>query len=398
MRLNRPFSRLPIRFDAERMRSEVAALPASAWAKHPNEIAGNSSVRLISVDGAENDDVNGRMRPTEHLVQSPYLCQVLASFGVVWSRSRLLRLAPGASVPRHADINYHWFSRVRVHIPIVTRREVRFRCDTETVHMAAGEAWIFDNWRLHEVENPTDQERIHLVADTSGSASFWQLAAQGDPSSGMLRRHRYDPTWRGAPLTEQTLLAPVMPPAEVDLLMLDLRAELIGVSDTPESRARLLEYDELLVEFCRDWRQLYALHGESAPGREAFTRLRDGLRTRSQTLGADLIMRTNRAQAHRVLEGRLLRVMLADDGAKVEPEPPGASARASLGRIGRASLRGRCSSSRHRAPAARYCSRRWRPVPLSLRSAARRIGSSRACRSCSRAHPVSNPTGSPPNI
>src|SRR5688572_18290649 len=98
MRLAKPFYRLAIRFDAARLSEEVAALPASAWAKHPNEIKGNSSVRLISVNGAENDDVNGVMLPTQHLQQSPYIRQVLASFGVVWSRSRLLRLEPGSSV------------------------------------------------------------------------------------------------------------------------------------------------------------------------------------------------------------------------------------------------------------------------------------------------------------
>ena len=61
MRLPKPFYRLPLRFDVERLRAEVAALPAGAWARHPNDIKGNSAARLISVDGGENDDVNGRM-------------------------------------------------------------------------------------------------------------------------------------------------------------------------------------------------------------------------------------------------------------------------------------------------------------------------------------------------
>ena len=176
MKLAKPFYRLPVRFDAQRLREEVAALPGSAWAMHPNEIKGNSSLRLISVNGGENDDVDGVMLPTPHLAQSPYMRQVLASFGVVWSRSRLLKLAPFAGVPQHADINYHWFNRVRLHIPIVTHPDVRFFCGNEVVHMAQGETWIFDNWRLHRIENPVDAERIHLVADTSGSASFWQFA------------------------------------------------------------------------------------------------------------------------------------------------------------------------------------------------------------------------------
>ncbi len=180
MRLPKPFYRLPVRFDVPRLAAEVSQLPASAWAPHPNEIEGNSSVRLISADGAENDDVSGRMLVTPHLKAAPYVRQVLASFGVVWSRSRLMRLAPGAVVPLHADINYQWYSRVRLHSPVQTHPDVAFYCGDERVHMAAGEAWLFDNWRLHRVENPSHVERIHLVADTSGTAPFWRLAAQGD--------------------------------------------------------------------------------------------------------------------------------------------------------------------------------------------------------------------------
>ena len=105
-----------------------------------------------------------------------------------------MRLAPGASVPQHADINYHWFTRVRLHIPIDYPEEVRFYCGEEAVHMAAGEAWLFDNWRLHRVENPSAHERIHLVADTSGSSSFWQFVAQqpitGNQGSGDSRTTR----------------------------------------------------------------------------------------------------------------------------------------------------------------------------------------------------------------
>ena len=85
----------------------------------------SASVRLVSADGGENDRLDGDMRPTPHLVRAPYIRQVLASFAVPWSRTRLLRLAPGAGVPKHADTNYHWFSRVRVHVPVITREETR---------------------------------------------------------------------------------------------------------------------------------------------------------------------------------------------------------------------------------------------------------------------------------
>jgi hypothetical protein len=311
MRLPQQFYRLPMRFDADRLRTEVAAMPPQAWAPHPNGDPGNSAVRLISVEGGENEEVNGVMRMTPYLERSPYLRQVLAGFGVVWSRSRLLRLAPGAVVPVHADVHYHWFYRVRLHVPILTQPEVSFTCGGATVHMAAGEAWVFDNWRLHQVNNPTDSERIHLVGDTSGSAAFWELVAQGAKPGAPIQQRDYDPARTASPLMERSLPRPVMPPAEMDLLILDLRSELVPEVDTPQQRTRLSHYHALLLAFGRDWRQLYSLHGEQHEGLDEFTKLRDSMRERSQSLGQGLAMRTNRTSAHRVLEARVLRACLA---------------------------------------------------------------------------------------
>jgi sulfotransferase family protein/aspartyl/asparaginyl beta-hydroxylase len=332
MRLLKPFFRLPMRLDVARLRAEVSALPVSAWAPHPNHIEGNSSVRLISADGAENDDVNGVMLPTPHLEAMPYVRQILASFGVVWSRSRLLRLAPGAVVPEHADINYHWFTRVRLHIPIITRPEVRFFCGDQVVHMAAGEVWVFDNWRLHRVENPTPDERIHLVADTSGSAAFWQLVAQSDLPDIRARDLPYDPARAARLLTERTVLAPVMTPGEVDFLVQDLRAELTAGSDSPEARTRLARYHSLLDSVCRDWRQLYAMHGANPDGWADFIKVRDHLRNTSRSISEGLFVRTNRVGAHAVLEGRVLRAMLSVAGDST----PTAGMRAPIPRSGAA--------------------------------------------------------------
>lgn len=322
MRLAKPFYRLPVRFDAERLRAEVAALSPAAWAAHPNEIEGNSSVRLISANGGENDDVNGVMLPTPHLQQCPYMLQVLASFGVVWSRSRLMRLQPHAIVPEHADINYHWFNRVRLHIPVLTRPEVQFHCDGQVVHMAAGEAWVFDNWRRHRVDNPTDDIRIHLVADTSGTSSFWQFVAQSDQPGVQQRQFNYDPARRVSLLTERAGPRPVMLPAEVDLLSLDMRNELAAPDDTAQSRSQLGRYHALLDGFCRDWRQLYLLHGESEAGAAEYERLREALRTASRAHGEGLTMRTNNVAVHAVLEGRLLRHLLNFPSQQPSVPPP----------------------------------------------------------------------------
>jgi Sulfotransferase family/Aspartyl/Asparaginyl beta-hydroxylase len=309
MRLSQSFYRLPVRFDAEALQREALAFGGESWVNHPNGIGDNSAIRLITVGGGENDDVDGVMQATPHLQKSPYLRQVLASLGVVWSRSRLMRLGPHAEVPEHADINYHWYYRVRVHIPIITHPSVLFRCGDEAIHMAAGEAWIFDNWRRHSVVNPHSADRIHLVADTAGSSSFWQFVAQGQRGTAP-HAHRYDPAHAGVQLqTERTRLAPVMAPAEVDLLLLDLRAEL-AAADSADAMQRLAQYAGLLDAFRHDWRQIYTVHGEGADGWPQYADLRRRLRDASRELSDGLSMRTNRVGAHKVLEGRVLRVVL----------------------------------------------------------------------------------------
>jgi hypothetical protein len=315
MRLSRPFFQLPVLFEAPRLQAEVAALPAEAWAPHPDGAPGNSAARLITPGGGETDTHHGQMLPTRWLAAMPYLRQVLAGFGVVWSRSRLMRLAPGADVPEHADINHHWHTRVRVHVPIFTRPEVRFHCDGRSVHMAAGEAWIFDNWRRHHVENRASAERIHLVADTTGTAAFWQFACGQAPPREEWRTVSWDAGSSPPLLTEGDERSPVMPAAEVQLLVDDLRAELAVAVDTPEAKARAARFGMLLESFVLDWRQLCALHGVGGRGRPDFLRLAGAVREAAKLHADGLVMRTNNASALLVLEKRVLQHLVADEDA-----------------------------------------------------------------------------------
>jgi hypothetical protein len=305
MKLARPFVRLPLRFDVARLSQEVSALPASAWDRHPTGFAGNSAARLISVGGQENDTVAGAMQPTAHLLACPYVQQVLASFGVVWSRSRLMKLAPGAIVPEHADVNYHWFTRVRIHIPIWTQPEVLFYCGDQVVNMKAGEAWVFDNWRLHKVENRSREERVHLVADTTGSAAFWQMVEAGQ--LGRLDRVVPFQPERPVPLMlERHNSSRVMPPAEMEHLLADLAQELVDANagdtaGTPDVR----RFQTLIGAFCYDWRQLWSLYADSGEGTPAYLGAIEALRAQAASIAGALRMRTNRLGVMKVLNARV---------------------------------------------------------------------------------------------
>ncbi|HXS73564.1 MAG TPA: aspartyl/asparaginyl beta-hydroxylase domain-containing protein, partial [Rhodanobacteraceae bacterium] len=200
MKLQVPFVQLPLQFDAARLVEEMHALGADAWRPHPQKFPGNFALPLISVDGdPDSDSIAGAMRPTPYLEHCPYLMQVLGRLGAVWGRTRLMKLTGGAEVTPHADTNYYWRDRTRVHVPIQTQRGVRFICGEAEVNMAPGECWIFDTWRPHRVINVEDHERVHLVADTVGSQAFWDLASSGRaPGYGNFETWRAEPFDAGA--------------------------------------------------------------------------------------------------------------------------------------------------------------------------------------------------------
>ncbi|HKY00381.1 MAG TPA: sulfotransferase [Steroidobacteraceae bacterium] len=318
MKLPKPFFRLPVRFDAERLRAEMEALPASAWSRHPQEYEGNTAARLISVGGGQTDVFVGEMAPTPALLASPYLQQVLATFSTVWSRSRLMRIAAGGKVPLHSDSIYHWFYRVRVHIPVITRPEVRFHCGDRDVHMAAGEAWVFDNWRQHRVENPSAEARVHLVADTAGTSEFWRLVMQGqadnfDRPDPRARLIAFDPAVRPRLMVERFNDWPLMPPSETEQLALDLLADLAPFDARPESAAAVGEFTNTVIAFCHDWRSLWYLHGDAAGTRGKFEDLAGSARRKLRQLRPVRVPSTDTI-AQNVIDARMFSMLFGGAG------------------------------------------------------------------------------------
>ncbi len=306
MKLPREFIRLPLLFDAQRMADEVVAMPADAWQAHPLSYAGNSAVPLISVNGEANDFFAGPMGESRWLQQSPYLRQVLAQFQVVFGRSRLMGLAGGQQVPRHSDINYHWFQRVRIHVPIITFPEVSFHCHDQVVHMGAGEAWLFDNWKLHHVINPTTELRVHLVADTLGSAAFWHMTAQAlaEPVSEP-RLIEYAANHQPQLLLEKFNTPDVMHPSEVELLSEDLIADLLASGE--RNPLELVErFIAVVRAFCQDWKGLWAMYGDEQSAWDHYQQKRDELMQQLLAIRKPLMIASNERVAQKVMLSRVL--------------------------------------------------------------------------------------------
>ncbi len=289
MKLQVLFLQLPVSFDAPALAAEIEALGESAWRPHPQGFPGNSAMPLIAENGnPQSDSVRGRMRPTPQLERCPYLKQVLATIGGVWGRSRLMRLSGQAEVTAHVDIDYYWRDHMRVHVPIITQPDVSFHCGEDSVHMGAGECWIFDTWNLHRVVNSTDAARVHLVADSVGGPGLWNLIASGRPHTVNLpgwRPQHVAPGVVPAALRLESFNVPsVMTPWEIQ----DQLSFVLGeVSQHPA----LAALHQLAGHFHRHWRSLWAAYGDSGDGLAEYREALQLFATEMRRLGAGVRLR-----------------------------------------------------------------------------------------------------------
>ena len=307
MRLKSPFIKLPLSFDAKRLAKEALQFSEADWTYHPLRHKGNAALPLVSVDGKVNDLFSGEMRPTLALRECPYVRQIMATFQTVVGRSRFMRLASGADVPSHSDGNYTWRKRVRIHIPIITHPDVTFSSvGNIDVHMASGEAWVFDNWREHAVYNRSPLDRIHLVIDTVGTAKFWQTVKAGWDVQGS------DADWNNSvrfiPFDQATgdpelhfekfNTVPVRPPDEIDNMLNELLEDLGRLKrDSPD----LFNQARLEIEtFQQDWRGYWAIYSDSVSSIPHYELLAKRLKARLEPLLRGATFDSNQANAYEV--------------------------------------------------------------------------------------------------
>lgn len=320
MKLDTEFIRLPLRFDVNRLAEEVVVFGGHEWRDHPTGYDGNSALILISRNGEQNDQFIGPMKPTPALDRCPYIKQVLASFQTVYGRSRLMRLAPYNEVPLHADINYHWKHRVRIHVPIITDPGIQFICGKKSVHMAAGEAWIFDAWKQHTVINSTEVTRVHLVADTAGTPEFWNMVERSERPFGDTKQEHleerfvpFDPDQSLSLITEQFTHPVIMSPGEVDALVFDLLSESVSGNEQEVEAFR-----RIVHEFRRYWRCIWAAYGPTEQGAKQLRAIIENTRMKLKNTPT-LFLQSNGTDAVNVFTSWVLNAALTVDKYSNKP-------------------------------------------------------------------------------
>jgi hypothetical protein len=183
--------RLPLRFDPERLRSDLERLRELSWTRHfvPQNYSGDWSViALRAKAGAVHpvqmiySDPTARVfEDAPALGRTPYFCEVLSQFACPLRSVRLMRLTPGSGIKTHQDHDLDVESgAVRFHIPIVTNAAVEFLLNGAPVALAAGETWYLRLSDPHSVVNRGTTDRIHLVIDAEANAWVRESLSRGD--------------------------------------------------------------------------------------------------------------------------------------------------------------------------------------------------------------------------
>ncbi|MEA3064695.1 MAG: hypothetical protein QOJ27_1141 [Sphingomonadales bacterium] len=308
MRLSQPLLQLPISFDAEPLAAEVRALPDSAWDPHPTGFAGNEAVRLVTPGGEPTDAIEGPMAPTEHLRRCPRIQEVMRALGAVWGRSRLMALAPGAEVPAHVDAHYYWRTHLRIHIPVITNPGVIFSCGDESVHMAAGQCWVFDSFRWHDVQNRGSERRIHLVLDTVG----------GERLSGLIETAQAGiPEPAGAAVAEALVFERVNTPEVMSPW--EIRCHLAFLAEQALPDPLLAALLRRLDRFADAWAAAWARFGGDPEGLPTYRALIAAAKRDLVALGGARLLLANELQLLGVLDQLVFQMAMAPPAEPLRP-------------------------------------------------------------------------------
>jgi hypothetical protein len=169
--------RLPLTFDPAALQDDLARLEATAWTRHfiPENYQGDWSVLPLRAPATARHPIQQIYSDpgcrdwvdTPWLLASPAITAALARFDCTVTSVRLMRLTAGSVIKQHRDADLSAdYGMARIHVPVITNRQVDFRLGGNRITMAAGECWYLNLSHPHQVSNRGTADRVHLVIDT----------------------------------------------------------------------------------------------------------------------------------------------------------------------------------------------------------------------------------------
>lgn len=165
---------LPFEFDPARLVADLEKCRSFDFLENyiPANYQGKDYILpLRSIEGRLNapaalPDQAHLYADTEALKQCTYFKGVIDTFQCKKEAVRLMRLPAGKVINTHIDYDCGYEDGVfRVHVPVLTNKEVYFILNDKRLVMNAGQAWYTNVNLPHSVANKGTTDRVHLVID-----------------------------------------------------------------------------------------------------------------------------------------------------------------------------------------------------------------------------------------
>ncbi len=179
--------RLPVTIDGTRLAAEVDALPRELWGSRGGRGGVHDRADAIFLRGYAPAEGSKPLEDRPPLALLPTIRELIdRTIHAPPMRCVLARLAPGASIPSHADSGRYFERTIRIHVAVVTNPSVVMFVESKVYHMWPGEVWCLNNSGTHGVLNDDPvNARTHLICDFLPSPALIQLIASGDADLGV---------------------------------------------------------------------------------------------------------------------------------------------------------------------------------------------------------------------
>jgi len=179
-------ARLPLTVDADRLRSEVAALPASIWGSTGGRVGVHRAARAVFLRGYAPAEGDKPIEDRPVLGRLPYVRFIIETLVPARPQRCLLAKLPAATaIPPHIDRAPYFSKTLRLHMAVETHEQAWMLCAGQGYVMWPGEVWVLNNSAEHAVWNGHSVlSRTHLICDFLPDAPLLDLLASAERTLG----------------------------------------------------------------------------------------------------------------------------------------------------------------------------------------------------------------------
>lgn len=156
----------------QNLRSAILKTPESEWYKNTYrqdtfDVHKNTQAIVMKfVQNEDDDSLTQTFNPW--FKYREILEKIWQSLGLSWSvisRCMFARMPSGSRIHPHIDLAKSFDRTHRMHIPIVTSKDVHFFCGGKEIAMKEGYCYELNNKVMHSVVNNGADPRVHFIWD-----------------------------------------------------------------------------------------------------------------------------------------------------------------------------------------------------------------------------------------